>query len=106
MKRGSIYWINLEPANPPEMGKVRPGLVVSNSDQNSILSSVVIVPLSSLPKEIWPLRIELKISKQKNSFAVIPGVRQVSKVRIGEFIANINESQMEKITEALQLYLQ
>ena len=46
MRRGSAYWVNLGAAAPPELGKVRPGIVVSNSMQNERLDSVVIVPLS------------------------------------------------------------
>src|SRR3990172_2093101 len=82
MKRGSIYWVNLEAGSPPEFGKVRPGLIVSNSDQNSILKSVVILPLSTQSPEIWPLRLEIQMPKGKSSFVVIPGIRQVSKTRL------------------------
>src|SRR5437762_2289008 len=40
VKRGSAYGINLEPSSPRERGKVRPGIVVSNSIQNQRLDSV------------------------------------------------------------------
>jgi mRNA-degrading endonuclease toxin of MazEF toxin-antitoxin module len=43
MTRGTIVWVNLEDADPPEMGKTRPGVVVSNSEQNSLLDTVVVV---------------------------------------------------------------
>jgi len=52
VKRGGAYWINLEASSPPELGKVRSGIVVSNSIQNERLDSVVIVPLSSRAPEI------------------------------------------------------
>ena len=105
MKRGAIYWVNLEPSVNPELGKVRPALVVSNTDQNEILGSIVVVPLSSQPNEIWPLRIELKIGKQKKSYAVIPGIRQVSKSRIGKVITTLPTAQMDRVAEAIHLYL-
>jgi len=81
VKRGSAYWINLEPSSPPELGKVRPGIVVSNSIQNERLDSVVIVPLSSRAPEIWPLGFRVELPGMKASYAVIPGIRQVSKSR-------------------------
>ncbi|MBA3762410.1 MAG: type II toxin-antitoxin system PemK/MazF family toxin [Chthoniobacterales bacterium] len=52
MKRGSIVWVNLTDTSPPEMGKTRPGIILSNIDQNGILQTVVIIPLSSLAPEI------------------------------------------------------
>lgn len=105
MKRGSIYWVNLEPTTPPEVGKLRPALIVSNSEQNSILGSVVVVPLSSKPGEIWPLRLEIQISARKKSFAVIPGIRQVSKSRLNKLIGILTAAQMKCITEAIHTYL-
>lgn len=104
MKRGSLYWVNLEPSAPPEFGKVRPCLILSNSEQNSKLSSIVVVPLSSKAPEIWPLRVEINLLKKK-SFAVIPGLRQVSKTRFTELIGVLPSHEMNRIDEAIALYL-
>ena len=54
VKRGSVVWVNLTDTFPPEMGKTRPGIILSNTDQNEILQTVVIIPLSSRAPEIWP----------------------------------------------------
>lgn len=105
MKHGSAYWINLEPASPPEMGKTRPGIVVSRSLYNDRLASVVVVPLSSRAPEIWPLRLELDVPGLKRSFAVVPGVRQVSKARLHGLIGQVPRAAMERLAEALALYL-
>src|SRR5437870_3591251 len=82
VKRGSAYGINVEPSSPPERGKVRPGIVVSNSIQNQRLDSVVIVPLSSRAPEIWPLRFRLELPGMNASCAVIPGIRQLREPRL------------------------
>jgi len=105
MKRGSVYWVNFEPSNPPEFGKVRPAIIISNSEYNYSLNTVVVVPLSTQAGEIWPLRLELKLEKNKSSFAVIPGVRQIAKERLHEIISNAPLWFMEKLDEALALYL-
>jgi mRNA interferase MazF len=105
MKRGTICWVNLEPVSPPEMGKTRPAVIVSNSEQNLFLQSVVVVPLSSQPGEIWPMRLRLELPRGKASFAVLPGIRQVSKVRIQELSGIAHPGDMERLTEALFCYL-
>ena len=105
MKRGMIYWINLSDAHPPELGKMRPGLIVSNSVQNNLLPTVVIIPISSRPHAIWPLRLEFKMPSGKNSYLVIPGIRQVSTERLGDTIGELPNSLLEKVGEALTLYL-
>jgi mRNA interferase MazF len=104
MKRGTICWVNLEPVSPPEMGKTRPALVVSNSDQNLFLQSIVVVPMSSQPGEIWPLRVCLEW-RGKVSFAVIPGIRQVSKQRLVDVVGMARAQDLERITQALSFYL-
>lgn len=107
MMRGSIVWVNLEDADPPEMGKTRPAIVVSNSEQNSMLDSVVVVPLSSRPPEIWPLRLELGPAgrKRKKSFAVIPAIRQVAKRRLLESAGSAPHQFMLELTRAMEAYL-
>jgi mRNA-degrading endonuclease toxin of MazEF toxin-antitoxin module len=105
MKRGTLCWVNLEPVSPPELGKTRPAIVISNSDQNLILQSVVVVPLSSQPPEIWPLRLRLELPRGKASFAVLPGIRQVSKARIQEVVGLARTGDMNRLDEAILLYL-
>lgn len=105
MRFGSAYWVNFEPTAPPEMGKVRPAIVVSSSIYNDRLESIVVVPLSSRAPEIWPLRLGVDVPGAKPSFAVIPGIRQISKARLHEPIGQAPSSVMQRISEALALYL-
>lgn len=106
MKRGSVVRINLSDALPPEMGKTRPGIVISNSEQNKILSTLVVIPLSTRPPEIWPLRMKLpSIRGLRESFAVVPGIRQVSKTRILEELGLVPERFMVDLDDAISAYL-
>jgi len=105
MKRGGIYWVNLGPNQPPEFGKTRPALVISNSVHNEVLHSVVVIPLSTAPGEIWPLRLQVPAFTDKVSFAVLPGLRQVAKQRLVEFIRDAPADWMRRLDEALTLYL-
>jgi len=104
--RGSIHWVNLEDTHPPELGKTRPALVLSNTEQNAVLSTVVVVPISTRPPHIWPLRLELPpLPGLKKGFAVIPGIRQVSKSRLVEEAGVLPEEFLESVLEAVAAYL-
>ncbi len=105
MKRGTICWVNLEPSFPPEFGKTRPVLIISNSDQNLILGTVVVLPLSTKPPEIWPLRQRLILPRRKSSFVVLPGIRQVNKTRLLNVIGYASQETMTAIDVALDAYL-
>lgn len=105
MRRGAVYWVNLEPASPPEVGKLRPAVVVSNGLQNQRLDSVVVIPLSKRPPEIWPLRVRIPVVGLRDSYAVVPGIRQASKARLHELIAHIDRRALESLGEAISIYL-
>jgi mRNA interferase MazF len=87
------------------MGKVRPGVIVSNSIQNEHLDTVVIVPLSTRAPEIWPLRIEIRLKGLKTSYAVIPAIRQVSKARLREHIGALSDALADRVGAAVAVYL-
>jgi mRNA interferase MazF len=105
MKRGTVIWVDLSDASPPEMGKVRPAIVVSNTEQNTILDTVVVVPTSSLAPEILPLRLAVGNFSGKESFAVVPGIRQVRKSRLRGSLGVLSSAKLAKLDECLQAYL-
>ena len=105
MKRGTVLWVNLSDAHPPEMGKVRPAVVLSNSTLNARLDTVLAVPLSSQPGEIWPLRVKVAAGGRKPGFAVVPGLRQVAKARFLNTISVLSRADMRRLDQAAAEYL-
>jgi mRNA interferase MazF len=106
MTRGSIVWVNLEGTTPPELGKTRPGLILSNTEANRNLATVVIIPISTRPGIIWPLRLGMPyLSGMKPGFLVVPGIRQVSKMRLHDEAGIVSDEFLHEVTEALAAYL-
>lgn len=105
MKRGAVVWVDLTDAGPPEMGKIRPGIIVSATAHNDVLSTVVIVPTSSIAPEILPLRLAVGSYAGKDSYAVIPGIRQVRKGRLRGSIGLLASEQLAALDSCLEAYL-
>lgn len=105
MKRGTVVWVDLSDTSPPEMGKVRPGIVVSGTAQNEVLNTVVVVPASSIASEIWPLRLSVGSLAGKESYAVIPGIRQVRKGRLRGVIGQLSHERLSALDNCLEAYL-
>ncbi len=105
MKRGTVIWVDLGDASPPEMGKVRPGIVVSATVHNEALHTVVVVPTSTQAPEIWPLRLAVGTFGGRESFAVIPGIRQVRKARLKGELGQLGEPALAALDECLGAYL-
>ena len=47
VKRGEVYWVNLDPTVGTEIKKTRPALVISPDDMNKVLPRVIVAPLTS-----------------------------------------------------------
>ncbi len=47
VKRGEVYWVNLDSTVGTEIQKTRPALVASPDDLNAALFRVIIAPLIS-----------------------------------------------------------
>lgn len=47
IKRGEVYWVNLDPTIGTEIKKTHPALIVSPDDLNAALPRVIIAPLTS-----------------------------------------------------------
>jgi mRNA-degrading endonuclease toxin of MazEF toxin-antitoxin module len=87
------------------MGKVRPGIIVSGTVHNEVLATVVIVPTSSIAPEILPLRLAVGCFAGKDSYAVIPGIRQVRNGRLRGSIGQLSGERLAALDRCMEAYL-
>jgi len=104
LNRGDIVGINLNPKKGDEVGKVRPCVVISNNDENRILDTIIVMPLSTkLIDDMLPYRLRLK--KRDNlkydSDILINHIRAISKKRVTSKIAKITNTEYETIIQNL-----
>lgn len=109
MKRGEIYFANLDPTVGSEIRKKRPVLIVSNNANNKAASTVTIVPITSNTVNVYPFEVLLEIkdsSLSKRSKAQCHQVRTISKIRIDDKkVGLVSKEMMLKINAALKLHL-
>jgi mRNA interferase MazF len=97
--------VDLSDTTPPEMGKVRPAIIVSGDAHNPVLPTVVVVPTSSIAPEIWPLRLDVGEFASKRSFAILPGIRQVRKGRLRGELGRLSAEKLRALDDCLLAYL-
>jgi len=109
MKRGDIFFADLDPTVGSEIRKKRPVLIVSNNANNKMASTVTIVPLTSNIKKVYPFEVLMmaaKTSLSKDSKAQCHQVRTISKLRIQGKKSGVASGQvMSKVDAALKLHL-
>lgn len=106
MKRGEIYYIlknNIEECGS-EQASGRPAIIVSNDKNNEHSEVVEIVYLTTQPKTNLPTHIDIRSAK-KNSIALCEQINSISKLRIGEYIGECTDFEMQMIDIALSISL-
>lgn len=105
MKRGLVVWVDLSDSEPPEMNRIRPGIVVSSEVHNQVLNTVVVVPTSTRAPQILPLRLDVGEFEGRRGFAVIPGIRQVRKSRLRSSLGQLSFETLRELDRCLAAYL-
>ncbi len=103
-KRCDIVTVNLNPKKGHEVGKIRPAVIISNDDENSILDTVILMPLSTdLVEDMQPYRIRIpaRDKLREDSDILINQIRTLSKQRIGEKIAELTNDEYTSVIALL-----
>jgi mRNA interferase MazF len=91
VKRGEVYWVNLDPTIGTEIRKTRPALVISPDDMNAALPRIIVAPLTSKGQPLG-CRPEVKF-KDKSSRILLDQIRTIDKQRLG---AKMGEIELEQ----------
>ena len=88
IRRGEVYWVNLEPTIGTEIRKIRPALVISPDDMNRALPRVIIAPLTSKGQ---PLGCRPEVVFRGRQVRILLGqVRSVDKSRLTGKLGDID----------------
>jgi len=102
MKRGDIYWVNLNPTIGSEISKLRPCVLIGATPINKARRTVVVVPLSSSTTARPPLTIAVDCLG-KPAIAICDQVRTVDKSRLQQNAAgSLSDSDLNALEEGLR----
>ena len=109
LRRGDICLVNFNPSKGSEIGKIRPAVVLSKNDDNAMLSTVVVLPISSqIVEDSLPYRVLLPARNglDKKSNVCIYEIRALSKKRVIDVVSQVTASEMALIESAFsQVFL-
>ncbi len=108
IKRGKIYFANLDPAIGSEIKKTRPVAVVSNDINNRYNLTVTILPITSNVTKIYPFEVFLAGGTgnlPKDSKVKADQIRTIDKRRLIKEIGELSWGDMEKIEYAVKIHL-
>lgn len=105
IKRGDIFYADLDPIIGSEQGGIRPVLVVQNNVGNKYSPTLVVLPISSAKKSHLPTHINICDSKMmpKNSVILAEQIRTIDRNRLQKYVGSLGVEIMEKVDMAMKI---
>jgi len=104
LKRGNVYWVNLDPTQGSEIKKVRPCVLVGAAPLNQARRTVLVIPLSRSAEARPPITVRVRCMAQEVS-AVCDQIRAIDKIRLSGWIEAMSKEDLETINKALKQVL-
>lgn len=101
-KRGEIYWVDLDPTIGGETQKTRPGLIVSNDIGNEASRIVMVAPITSKVKNVYPFEVRTML-KGKPAKIMLNQCKALDKSRLKDKIGSIDIGTMHAAEEAIKI---
>ena len=87
VKRGEVYWVELDPTCGSEIQKTRPCLIVSPDDMNNALPRVLVAPITSKGQSLG-CRPETTLNNRPARI-LLDQIRSVEKSRLKGKMGNV-----------------
>ena len=91
IKRYEVYYANLDPTIGSEIKKIRPVVIISKTEMNKYLDTVVICPATTKLHPNWRSRVPCIIDDKEAEIAV-DQLRTISKKRIMNLIDSLSST--------------
>lgn len=106
IKRGDIYYADLNPVIGSEQGGVRPVLIIQNNVGNACSSTLIVAAITSkMHKLEIPTHILIDDELDKESVVLLEQLRTVDRVRLKKYITTLSDETMKAIDKGLIISL-
>lgn len=109
IKRGEIFYAELNPVVGSEQGGTRPVLVIQNDIGNQFSPTTIIAAITSqISKAKLPTHVEVKAKRsglERDSVILAEQIRTIDKSRLKEKVAVLDEEVMLRVDEAIEVSL-
>ena len=105
IRRGDIFYANLEPVVGSEQGGVRPVVVIQNNTGNQFSSTVIVAAITARKKVRMPTHVQVNgiaLLKQ-DSVVLLEQIRTLDRKRFLKYIGRITPMTQRKIDKALAI---
>jgi len=108
IRRGDVYYVNLDPVQGSEQGGIRPVVVIQNDRGNRHSPTVIVAATTgqlnkpSLPTHIL-LRENSDIRLTKDTIVLLEQIRTIDRARLENYIGRLDNEAMQWLNAALSV---
>ncbi len=107
IKRGEIYYADLNPVFGSEQGGVRPVLTIQNNTGNRYSPTIIIAPItaSKKPDMITHVSLANLSCLREPSIVLLEQIRTIDRQRLRDYIGMVTEEQIVAVNHAIVISL-
>lgn len=109
VRRGDIFWVDLDPVKGSEQGKTRPCVVIQSDQGNKSSPTTIVAPITSSYERIYPTDVELEVGEgnlEKRSKVLLNQIVAVDiDSRVKGKVGCLSEERMEEIDQKIKYSL-
>lgn len=109
VRRGDVFYANLNPIVGSEQGGTRPVLILQNDIGNHYSPTTIVAAITSRIKRAkLPTHVEIKVDDsglEVDSVILLEQIRTIDKVRLKEKVSHLGDALMQTVDRALLISL-
>ncbi len=105
IKRGEVYYSDLNPILGSEQGGVRPVVIVQNDTGNKFSPTTIVAALTSITKKhTLPTHVAVDCDfLEKESIVLLEQIRTIDRSRLTDYLGKLDSKTMNKIDRAIEI---
>ncbi len=105
VKRGEVYYADLDPVRGSEQGGIRPVVIIQNDIGNQFSPTTIVTSLTSITKKHrLPTHVTVDCDfLEKESIVLLEQIRTLDRSRLSDYLGNLDIETMDEINRAIEI---
>ena len=109
IRRGDLFWVDLNPVKGSEQAGRRPVVVIQNDAGNDFAPTVIVAPLTTTSfTKHYPINVHVPrgmAGLKDNSTILLSQIRTIDKTRLARKIGHLPPSYLTQVDQAIRVSL-
>ncbi len=109
IRRGDLFWVDLNPTKGSEQAGRRPVVVIQNDVGNDVAPTVIVAPLTTKSfTKSYPINVHIPqgvAGLKEHSTILLSQIRTIDKIRLNRRIGHLPLSYLKQVDQAIRISL-